>query len=77
VQTQRPVWIATILAALLSVPATYAVLRADEVLLKSDVWFEEGSTNLLGDAVRDHAGGRRAGREHRRERDIALGYATE
>jgi hypothetical protein len=36
VQTQRPVWIATILAALLSVPATYAVLRAYEVLLRSE-----------------------------------------
>jgi hypothetical protein len=36
VRTQLPVWITTVIAALLSVPATYAVLRAYEVFWKSE-----------------------------------------
>jgi hypothetical protein len=36
VRTQLPVWLATLMAALLSVPATYAVLRAYEVLFRSE-----------------------------------------
>jgi hypothetical protein len=36
VRTQPPVWIATVIAGLLSVPATYAVLRVFEVLFKSE-----------------------------------------
>jgi hypothetical protein len=33
VRKELPVWVATVVAALLSVPATYAVLRTSEVLL--------------------------------------------
>jgi hypothetical protein len=36
VRKQLPVWIATVVAALLSVPATYAVLRAYEVLFRKE-----------------------------------------
>ena len=35
-RTKLPVWIVTVVAAVLSMPATYAVLRAYEVLLKSE-----------------------------------------
>lgn len=35
-QKQLPVWIATVVAALLSVPATYAVLRAYDVLFRTE-----------------------------------------
>jgi hypothetical protein len=36
VRTERPVWIATAVAALLSMPATYAILRAYEVVFKTE-----------------------------------------
>jgi hypothetical protein len=36
VRTQLSVWLATLVAAVLSVPATYAVLRGYEVLFKSE-----------------------------------------
>ncbi|MGO8993042.1 MAG: hypothetical protein ACLQVI_06925 [Polyangiaceae bacterium] len=35
-RTQPPVWIATVVSALLSVPATYAALRAYEVVFKRE-----------------------------------------
>jgi hypothetical protein len=36
VRTQLPVWMATVAAAVLSMPATYATLRAYEVLFKRE-----------------------------------------
>jgi len=36
VRTHLPVWTATVVAALLSMPATYALLRAYEVVFKSE-----------------------------------------
>ncbi len=35
-RTPPPVWIATVVAALLSVPATYALLRTYEVVFRSE-----------------------------------------
>jgi hypothetical protein len=36
VRTQPPVWIATVVGALLSVPATYALLRSYDVLFRRE-----------------------------------------
>jgi hypothetical protein len=36
VRNQRAVWIATVITALISIPATYALLRAYEVLWKTE-----------------------------------------
>jgi hypothetical protein len=36
VRTPPPVWIATVVATLLSMPATYALLRAYDVLFRSE-----------------------------------------
>jgi hypothetical protein len=36
VRTHLPVWIATVVAALLSVPATYAILRSYDVLFRQE-----------------------------------------